>query len=196
MPPPDASAKITRVVAGALIGEWNWQSNSPTRFSSCLIVGEREHSAAASILKLSSKPTSYPGLFRGPRRLGHELYKRGNWRRPIVSSKSHSWIPPSLFCQGRGVPYLSWGVRRRLAGGARHDESFGRPSNICLRDRIGHGDRAGGSEAANLIEASREGAWGCAAELLPHIILSASRRIVAMPRAFHLEGCPWCASPY
>jgi len=80
--------------------------------------------------------------------------------------------------------------------GARHDESFGRPSDICLRDRVGHGDRAGGSEAANLIEASREGAWGCAAELLPHIILSASRRIVAMPRAFHLEGCPWCASPY
>ena len=102
------------------MSEWNWQSNSPTRVSSCLIVGEREHSAdvllSAGISKLSSKPTSYPGLFRAPRRLGHELYKRGSWRLPIVSSKSHSWIPPSLFCQGRGVPYLSWGVRRRLAG--------------------------------------------------------------------------------
>ena len=148
----------------SIVSEWNWQSNSPTRVSSCLIVGEREHSAdvllSAGISKLSSKPTSYPGLFRAPRRLGHELYKRGSWRRPIVSSKSHSWIPPSLFCQGRGVPYLCWGVRRRLARGARHDESFGRPSDICLRDRVGHGDRAGGSEGANLIEASREGLGG------------------------------------
>ena len=44
--------------------------------------------------------------------------------------------------------------------GGRHDESFGRPSDICLRDRVGHGDRAGGSEGANLIEASREGLGG------------------------------------
>ena len=69
-------------------------------------------------------------------------------------------VPPSLFCQGRGVRYRSGGVRRRLAGGAHHDESFGRASDICLYDRVGHGDRAGCSEAANLSKASCGGAWG------------------------------------
>ena len=146
------------------MSEWNWQSNSPTRFSSCLIVGEREHSAdvlpSAGISKLSSKPTSYPGLFRAARRLGHELYKRGSWRLPIVSSKSHSWDPAVTILPRKRSALPQLGREEAPCRGARHDESFGRPSDICLRDRVGHGDRAGGSEAANLIEASREGLGG------------------------------------
>ena len=47
--------------------------------------------APGPLRRAEGKPTSYPGLFQGPKRLGHELYKRGSWRLPIVSSKSHSW---------------------------------------------------------------------------------------------------------
>ena len=76
--------------------------------------------------------------------------------------------PPS---RTHGIPAVTILPRKRSAlpqlgreeapcRGARHDESFGRPSDICLRDRVGHGDRAGGSEGANLIEASREGLGG------------------------------------
>ncbi len=114
--------------------------------------------APGPLRRAEGKPTSYPGLFQGPKRLGHQLYKRESWRRPIVSSI----MDPAVTILPRkrsALPQL--GREEASCRGARHDESFGRPSDICLRDRVGHGDRAGGSEAANLIEASREGAWGC-----------------------------------
>ena len=75
--------------------------------------------APGPLRRAEGKPTSYPGLFQGPKRLGFFAWALQAWE----LAPAHRLLqvalmdlPPSLFCQGRGVPYLSWGVRRRLAG--------------------------------------------------------------------------------
>ena len=116
---------------------------------------------------VSPSGNQYPSLFQGPKPLGFLAWELAPAHRPLLVAL----MDPAVTILPRkrsALPQL--GREEAPCRGARHDESFGRPSDICLRDRVGHGDRAGGSEAANLIEASREGAWGCAAELLPHII--------------------------